>query len=303
MNLPGIELLVDRDGRQVESVLPLVVALRTWADPHAPDPGLGPPMARLAVSVRAVNLDAALEDRAIPVAVVVDDPETVPARVRERAAVLVTRSPAPSLDPVSTLAIPHDVIDVDAHPPLSPFVRARWRERLGLPANLVVRVGYQDPWPTDDAAITAALAVCSAAAVRGPWTLTALTLGTAVVTDESDAQRLGARDGTALVVAEPVHAAARAVAIGADWPEAARLGHEARHFVERAHSWSGLARTLLDRLGIERPRVPYQPLAGLQLRLDELGTPPDALVALRALHRGTDVTGRTDLVDLTGRRR
>ena len=303
MSLPGIELLVDRDGRHVEAVLPLIVALRTWADPHAPDPGLGLPVARLAVSVHAVNLDAALEQRAIPVAVVVDDPEAVPARVRERAAVLLTAGPSPSLDPASTLAIPPDVIDADAHPPLSPFVRARWRERLGLPANLVVRVGYQDPWPTDDAAIAAALSVCSAAAVRGPWTLTALALGTAVVTDVSDAQRLGARDGRDLVVGEPVNAAARAVALGAEWPEAARFGHAARQLVERAHSWSGLARALLDRLGVARPRVPYQPLAGLQRRLDELGTPPDSPVALRALHRGTDVAGRTDLVALTGKRR
>ena len=82
MNLPGIELLVDRDGRHVESVLPLVVALRTWSDPHAPDPGLRPPVARFAVSTNAAHLDAALDDRSIPVAVVVDDPATAPSRVR-----------------------------------------------------------------------------------------------------------------------------------------------------------------------------------------------------------------------------
>ncbi len=303
MNLPGIELLVDRDGYHVDAVLPLVVALRTWSDPHAPDRALGAPAARLAVSVNAVTLDTALEDRTIPVAVVVDDPETAPAHVRDRARVLLAPESARELDAATTLAIPSDVIDADAHPPLSPFVRARWRERLGLPANLVVRVGYNDPWPGDDASIAAALAVCSAAAVRGPWTLTALALGTAVVTDASDAERLGARDGVELLVEAPVSAPTRAATVEADWPEAARLGNEARRLVEQRYSWSALARELLDRLGIERPRVPSVPLAGLQARLDGLGTPPASPAALRALRHATDVTGGTDLLTLTGRRR
>lgn len=303
MNLPGIELLVDRDGHHVDAVLPLVVALRAWSDPHAPDPALGVPAARLAVSVNAMAFDAALDDRAVPVAVVVDDPETAPAHVRARARVLVTRGSARERDPAATLAIPSEVIDADLHPPLSPFVRARWRERLGLPGNLVVRVGYNDPWPGDDASVPAALAVCSAAAVRGPWTLTALALGTAVVTDASDAERLGARDGVELLVDAPVSAPSRAATVGTDWPEAARLGNAARRLVEQRHSWSRLARELLDRLGIERPRVPSAPLAGLQTRLDQLGTPPDSPAALRALRRATDVTGGADLLTLTGRRR
>lgn len=303
MNLPGIELLVDRDSRRVESVLPLVVALRTWCDPHAPDPGLRVPAARLAVSVNAVMLDAALVDRAIPVAVVVDDPDTVPALVRERARVLVTRQATNGFDPERTLVIPTDMIDVDAHPPLAPLVRARWRERTGLPADLVVRAGYHDPWPADDASIPAALAVCSAAAVRGPWLLMALALGTAVVTDAAEADRLGAREGIELLVDEAATAPTRAQAVAADWPAAARLGHEARRLVEEEHSWSGLARALLDHLGIERPRFPYAPLAGLQARLDDLGTPPDSPVALRALRHATDVVGDADLLTLTGRRR
>jgi hypothetical protein len=303
VNLPGIELLVDRDGHRVDAVLPLVVALRTWSDPHAPDRTLRAPAARLAVSVNAVTLEAALEDRAVPVAVVVDDPDTAPAQVRERARVLVTRQSARELDPATTLAIPSDVIDVDAHPPLAPFVRARWREWLGLPANLVVRVGYNDPWPGDDESVAAALAVCSAAAVRGPWTLTALALGTAVVTDASEAERLGARDGVELIVDAPVSAPSRAAAVGNDWPEAARLGHEGRRLVEQRHSWSRLARELLDRLGIEGPRVPSVPLAGLQARLDGLGTPPASPAALRALRRATDVAAGADLLTLTGRRR
>jgi hypothetical protein len=303
VNLPGIELLVDRDGRHVESVLPLVVALRTWSDPHAPDPGLRPPVARFAVSTNAANLDAALDDRSIPVAVVVDDPATARGRVRERARLLLTHRPAPELDATRTLVIPGDLVDVDAHPPLSPFVRARWRERLGLPTHLVVRVGYPDPWPTDDAAIVAALAVCSAAAVRGPWTTTALALGTAVVTDESEAERLGARNGVDLRIAEPVSALAQSEALAADWPQAGRLGHGARRLIEEQHSWSALARAVLSRLGVEPPRLPHFPLAGLQARLDDLDTPPASPAALRALQRGMDVAGGVDLVALTGRRR
>jgi hypothetical protein len=303
VNLPGIELLVDRDSRRVESVLPLVVALRTWSDPHAPDPALRAPAARFAVSVNAVMLDAALEDRAVPVAVVVDDPDTVPAFVRERARVLVTRQATNGLDPDRTLVIPSDVIDVDAHPPLAPLVRARWRERTGLPADLVVRAGYHDPWPTDDASIAAALSVCSAAAVRGRWTLTALALGTAVVTDASEADRLGAHDGIELLVDEAANAPSRAQIVATDWPAAARLGHAARRLVEQEHSWSGLARSLLDRLGIERPQLPSAPLAGLQARFDDLGTPPDSPAALRALRHATDVAGDADLLTLTGRRR
>lgn len=303
MSLPGIELLVDRDGHHSAAVLPLVVALRTWSDPHAPEPALGVPAARLAVSVNAVTLAAALEDRAVPVAVVVDDPDAAPAHVLARARVLVTLGSARELDPATTIAIPSQVIDADLHPPLSPFVRARWRERLGLPESLVVRVGYNDPWPGDDASVPAALAVCSAAAVRGPWTLTALALGTAVVTDASEAERLGARDGVELLVDAPVSAPTRAAALGTDWPEAARLGNEGRRFVEHRHSWSRFARELLDRLGIERPRVPPVPLAGLQARLDQLGTAPTSPAALRALRHATGVTGGADLITLTGRRR
>ncbi len=256
MNLPTIELLVDRDGRHVEAVMPLLVAMRRWSDPHAPDPGLGLPAARIAVSVNAVTLDAALEDRSVPVAVVVEDRLRVPARVLERAHVILAPQTAAGLDAARTLSIPADLIDVDAHPPLSPFVRARWRHRTGLPTNLVARIGYHDPWPTDDASIAAALTVCSAAAVRGRWTLLALALGTAVVTDASEAERLGARDGVELLVEDPARATGRAEVLGDDWPHAARLGNAARRLVERQHSWPGLARELLDRLGIERPRVP-----------------------------------------------
>jgi Glycosyl transferases group 1 len=303
VNLPTIELLVDRDGRHVEAVMPLLVAMRNWSDPHAPDPGLGPPAARIAVSANAVTLDAALEDRSIPVAVVVEDPRQVPSRVLERARVILAPRSAAGLDAAQALAIPADLIDVDAHPPLSPFVRSRWRERTGLPANLVVRIGYHDPWPTDDASIAAALSVCSAAAVRGPWTLLALALGTAVVTDRSEAERLGARDGVEVIVDEPTGAASRAESLGGDWPRAGALGNAARRHVEQQHSWPGVARELLDRLGVERPRVPAAPLAGIQRRLDDLGTPAGSPAALRALRHGMDVAGGADLVHLTGSRR
>lgn len=303
MSLPRVELLVDRRARHADAVVPLVVALRTWCDPTAPDPALGAPAARLAVSVDAVNLHAALAERAVPVAVVVDNPDLVPDLVRERARVLITHRSRAAVGRDNALLIPTELIDAAAHPPLSPFVRSRWRERLGLPANLVVRVGYHDPWPADDATVAAALTVCSAAAVRGPWLLTALALGTAVVTDASEAERFGAVSGVEVRVEDPAGAPTRAEALGADWPESARLGHAARRLVETRHCWSGIARELLDRLEIARPSIPRAPLAGLQARLDYLATPTTGPASLRALHRAGDVAGSSDLLTLTGRRR
>ena len=306
VSLPGIELLVDRDGHHIDA------GAAARASRCAPGPsrtrrirGLGVPAARLAVSVHAVTLDAALDDRAVPVAVVVDDPATAPAHVRERARVLVTRQSSRDLDPATTLAIPSELIDVDAHPPLSPFVRARWRERLGLPANLVVRVGYHDPWPGDDASIAAALAVCSAAAVRGPWTLTALALGTAVVTDASEAERLGARDGVELLVddarqcADPSRRGGRPTGPRRPGSATAR-----RRLVEQQHSWSSARR---DAARSARPRAaacppPYRSRDSKPGSTSSAPRPtlPSRSARCTARHRRRR---RTDLVTLTGRRR
>ncbi len=301
VNIPLIGLLASQ--ADPGAIAPLVVALRKWSRPNAVDRALGAPDAYLAADSAAIGLDAALAGAA-PVAVLIDSPSLIPEAVLERADVLVFRD-AQSAEPFADRAVlfPRDHVSTAEHPSISPFVRSRWRERLGLPDPLIVRLGVLDPWPTDDQAVPAALATCSAAIVRGPWLLTALALGTPVITDASSAARIGATHNIHVVVASPTEPNARAVALSGDLPRATAIGWGGRLLIEERHDVGGVAISLLDALGIGPTGFPEAPLANLDAELAALGTPDTSSVAQRALRRAAAVAGPADWADLTGRRR
>jgi hypothetical protein len=283
--------------------LPLVVTMRTWCRTLAVDPGLGTPDAYLSFAPDGATLAAALRSPA-PVAVTVDEFATVSDDVRERATVFVTRDEATTAALGNrALLIPRDTVRACAHPPITPFVRSRWRQRLGLPETMIVRVGVDEPWAGPPDALDAALAVCSAAVVQGPQLLTALALGTPVVTSEAEATRVGAVSNVHAVVGSPLASDALAAELAAEPRRATAIGWGGRLLVEARHDLDALARQLCDRLGVGPAPFPTAPLAILDEELAALGTPSDSSVALRALRRAVAVAGPADWPTLTGRRR
>lgn len=166
--------------------------------------------------------------------------------------------------------VPRIGIDLRRWPPVSPLVRQRWRERYGLPAELVVGV---DP-PKDLDELAGPLALASVAVLTGPATALALALGTPLVTNPSSARRLGIRAGVdAEVAATGDAAAAMARAVAADPDLAAVLSRRGRRFAERHLDLSRPAQTLRVRLGLDPQPVPSGVDVALA-RLDELATPP-----------------------------
>lgn len=279
---PVVEVLVGL--RTVPGVDSLVRALGRFAVVRAHEPSLTPPDARVATSADAPLLREVLGDTEVPLAVALAEDEEAAADVTASAAVLlVARRPGGPGIPrfgAPVVAFPHRSIDTAAHPPLSPLVRRRWRRMLGLPDELVVVLGFEPTTSLTDAAVASALAICDTAAVRGPWALLALALGTPVVTDAVSAQQLGARDDREVVVAGAPNAFDAAHDLARDEHRAARLGAAARLLAEQVHDVTPSALALARRLGIAPAERPDN---ALQARLSELGTPAGAHVVIRAL--------------------
>ena len=114
----------------------------------------------------------------LPVAVIVDETATLTDSLVSRATALVVRDDAMAHAVGDTAIVwRRDAVTAERHPSLSPFLRQRWRLRLGLPNEFIVEIGTSQPTPTHDDVLTrAALSVCSAAVVRGPHLVTALAL-------------------------------------------------------------------------------------------------------------------------------
>jgi hypothetical protein len=278
---PTVEVLVGL--RTDASVEPLVRALARYAAVRAPERSLAPPDARLATSTDAPGLRDALRDDTIPLAVALQHGEQPSAEVSERAsALLLARRPeSPGIPSFAApvVAWPDPSVDAAAHPPLSPLVRRRWRRALGLPDELVVVIGFGPATRLPEAAIPSALATCDAAAVRGPWALIALALGTPLVTDDATARRIGARDEQEIALEAPGATSAAAHDLARDERRAARLGTAARRLAEQVHDVAPSAHAVARRLGLVRVPTPG---ALLQEHLAELGTPTGSPVALRA---------------------
>ncbi len=301
MTLPLLGLLTSP--ADPTPLAPLVVSMRRWCVPAADDPSIAAPDAYLAADPAAVGLTDALLGPAL-VAVLVESTARIPEVVLEHADVLIVRDPDSAVAfPDRAVVFPRDFVRPSQHPNISPFVRSRWRAGLQLPDPMIVRLGVPRPWPLDDAAVPAALATCSAAIVRGPWLLTALALGTPVITDAPSCARIGATNNIHLIVSPPTESNDLAVALAADGPRAAAVGWGGRMLVEEHHDLEAVAVELLDRLGIGPAAFPTAPLANLDAELAALGTPDSSPVALRALRRAAAIAGPADWVELTGRRR
>jgi hypothetical protein len=300
VSLPVLGLLAGPT--ETAALAPLVAAVRPWCRPHALDPALAP-QAYLATATDADGLSRALQS-GTPTAVFVADGAPVPDEVRALAASFVTTSEATrdALDDRAIL-LRSDAVRASEHPPLTPFVRSRWRARLGLPDPMIVELGGATPWSGPDDAIPAALAVCSAAVVRGRWLLTALALGTAVVTDATSAEHIGATEHVHVAIGSFANATELAQALAIDPARATALGWGGRMLVEQRHDLDALARRLVDDLGLAPAGIPTAALAHLDAELDALGTPAGSPVAIRALRRCAGVAGAGDWSELTGRRR
>lgn len=285
MTGPLVELLVspgtgDRLG-------PVARHLSSWADVRAPEPALPTPRARLASSWRAPRLTEALAEGAPPLALWVASGDEADAAGESlpRCAVLLCdrdevgehlRARAPA---TPVIVLPRGGLDVDLLRPLPPFVRARWRRRLGLAADLLVDVRSPST-AISERLVPSALAVAAAVVVDHRWLAHALALGAAVVTDQDAAEREGATDGRELVVAEGDHAPAVAGEVALDLARGAALGREGRRLVERRYDLRSRTADLARRLGL----LPDHPAARQLVvrRLAELRTPPGARVAARA---------------------
>jgi hypothetical protein len=168
---------------------------------------------------------------------------------------------------------------------------------------MIVELGGTHGWSGADDTIRAALAVASAAIVRGPWLLTALALGTPVVADATSAAHIGATEHVHLAVGTLTTARDVADALAAEPARATALGWGGRMLVEQRHDLDAIALRLVTELGLGPAELPQSALAGLDAELATLGTPASSPVAIRALRRASGVAGAGDWIDLTGRRR
>ncbi len=261
----------------------LVRRLGRWCEPCALDASTPPVAAVLATGPAVPGLAAVLAGRPGPVAVWVDDERELDgARVAVgEADVVVTPSWSVALALGDrAVRLPDPAVEVDAVGAVPPFVRERWRRRAGLDPSWVVAIGVPGASPLPDDTVPTALAVAAAAAVVGPRLVTALALGTPVVTDAGSAARVGAEPGDDLVVAPPADVLAVAAVVAADPVRAASLSRRARRLAERRFDLAPAARLLADRLGLVPARP--DPFAAVASALADLGTPPGARPAVRA---------------------
>ncbi|MCB0978807.1 MAG: hypothetical protein KDB02_15240 [Acidimicrobiales bacterium] len=214
----------------------------------------------------------------------VDDADQV-AAVDQAGAQLVLAA-TPRIASTSVPPATPDSIDVTAWPALLPLVRRRWRERLGLPAKLVVAVDA----PEVDRFVTTSLAVASAAVVTGPALPLALALGTPVVTSPEDAARLGlptdsGPDAPALIAEDPAERDRAANHLASSPADLARRSVAARRFALDRLDLAPALRAVTAALrssATDHPDVGTDPLGVLRDRLVELGTPPHSRIAERA---------------------
>ena len=229
-----------------------------------------------AVLVTSVDgLPATATASGLPIGVWVKHHDQVDVALAAGATLLLTARP--ELVDRGAILVPPVGIEVDRWPAVAPLVRRRRREQLGLPAVHVVKIeGGVEPAGGD-----LELAVASAAVVSGPATLLALALGTPVVTSIDTARRLGLRPGRDVEVATgPDHAMALAVEIAEDEVRAASLSRRARRCAEHHLDLGRPAQQVARRLGLVH--TPEGPVAHLDERLHELGTPIGSPVRARA---------------------
>jgi hypothetical protein len=238
-----------------------------WCAPKLHEPGDPPPGAWLASSPEVEGLDRALRSGR-PVGVLVAGADE-PNWYADRAGTSADRAPVRWPDGPG--------IDASACWPVTPFVRARWRARHGLPDSLVVDAGDlpDDVRPT-------ALALAAAVVAQGELVVEALAWGAPCATDPASAAAAGATDGVEVVVGPPADLPGLAAGLAADRRRGAALGRAGRRLVERRHDTSRPAAEIARRLGLLRPG----PADRLAEALDELWAPAAAPIRARAAAAG-----------------
>ena len=262
----------------------LVRRMALWCEPRAIDAATPPAAAVFATGPAVPGLARLLADRPGPVAVWVEDERELASgrAVVDPADVVVTPSATVAAAVGDRgVAVPVDAVEADALAPVPPFVRERWRRRAGLDPSLVVALGVPGVSPLPADVVPAALSVAAAAVVVGPELVTALGLGTPVVTDAAGAARVGAEPGVELLVAPAADARGVAAVLAGAPARAAALSRRGRRLVERRFDLGPAAAELASRLGLAGPST-RGPHAAVAAALTELGTPPGARPALRA---------------------
>lgn len=269
--VPALGLLVPVDGPQAE-FLWLVRELGRWCVPVSPEPGTEPD-AYLAASPRAHRLTDALRTGK-PTAVWIDDDDP-PGTLRPAATLLLTADIRLAGNDRYLFVPPDGGLDVDAIPPVPPFLRARIRRREGLPSRMVVDLRRGE---LPEELVPAALSVCSACVATGGAVEQALARATPTVTDADSAAALGARAGIEVAVGEDGELTALAEELASDERAAAALSRAGRRLVESRRRRSHVAPALAAALGLfvapgSRPRI--------DAVLDTMNTPARALIRSR----------------------
>jgi hypothetical protein len=270
----------------------LVRRLARWCEPRAIDAATPPTAAVLATGPAVPGLARLLSDRPGPVGVWVDDERelaTWRAVVDPADAVVTPSATVAAAVGDRAVAVPADAVEADALAPVPPFVRERWRRRAGLDPSLVVALGVPGASPLPADVVHAALSVAAAAVVVGPELVTALALGTPVVTDAAGAARVGAEPGSELLVAPVADARGVAAVLAGAPARAAALSRRGRRLIERRLDLGPAAAELATRLGLTAAGGDRGPHASVAAALAELGTPPGARPALRAAEALADL--------------
>ena len=240
-----------------------------WCRPVWREPGtVGPEVhAWFATAPSAPGFDRAVASGA-PVAVWIaspDDAALVPDGV-------VTVGDRMGL-PVDVVA-PRRGMDVSAIPPLTPFVRRRWRVRHGLPELFVVH--------SRDVSVanrSTAFALASAVVVDDDSTtlVEAMAWAAPCVTDDECATAVGAEAGVDALVGDPGDRLDLAAVLADDHRRAASVGRSGRRLVERSFDRARAARRLATRLGFG-VRADDDWRGRVTDDLAHLGTPPIARI-------------------------
>ncbi len=290
IHVPAIEIIAD--GRIPDSLARLLRVCAKWCHVRAGDPRLAVPDAKVAVARSRTQVKRVLENSDVPCAIwVVGEEFTVEEVEREfslpvLARVLMFESGA------QTQIVGHRALGVSPnarflgdHACVPPFIRARWRLRLGLDENFTVRVGVPDALKPAEGGFSASLAVAAAAVVSGEWLPVALMLGTPVVTDKASVDALGIPAEGVCVVSDQASTDEALNALIESPERVAALSRAASRFAREHLDLGYAARNLMHRLGLARPGLHVRPWHETQLAnvLDAMNTPLTAPIRQRAL--------------------
>lgn len=226
------------------ALIGLLVEMHPWCEVRAAEPELEA-AAWLVSSARAPDIDAAAGSRR-PWALWADGADALQ-RAEELGPSLVVTAVSAVARSSGALLIPDDRdAPADRTRSIPPFVRARLRQRSGLPAILVADV---DSGAVPEDLIPAALAVCSACVVTGERVFEALAWGAPTVTDAASAVAAGARHGHEVLVGGAAERAGLAESLSRDPILAARLSRAGRRLAE-TRSLRRVAAQVAERLDL-----------------------------------------------------